>query len=266
MVKVVLHKFSSVVRKLLDLVCSRLVKHGPGNEPLIIERMEVDLALSRLHEKRRLRVLDVGAHHGEFLDIFEGCHSEHVFDVICVEPLQENLIQLRNRLSRYKRLSVTICDVAISDVGGTKTFYQGSSSTLFTCTPEWMEYFPEEFTYPKEVPIRCMTFADLFAEFSIDKDPSFDFIKIDTEGHDLNVLRSMIAAQIRPFAIMFEIGHDLRAVENAVELLNNSGFAEFYVFARTGIPTTYIGEWQGLKQLQVLRDAGRLKAGNVVGF
>jgi len=236
------------------------------NEPIIIERMEVDLALSRLHAKRRLRVVDVGAHHGEFLDIFERCHGEHLFDVICVEPLSENVMELRNKVGRYRRLSIVICDVAISDVSGEKTFYQGSESTLFTCTAKWRDYFPEYFEDPKEVGVRCMTFADLFVEFGIDKDIPFDFIKVDAEGHDLNVLRSMVAAQIRPFAVMFEIGHDLNAVENAVKLLADNGFTEFFIFARTGIPTTYVGEWQGLKRLQELRETGRLKAGNVVGF
>ena len=253
-------------RTLILKVLSSFTNRSCDQVPLIIERMEVDLALSRLHEKRKLRVIDVGAHHGEFLDIFESCSEEHIFDVVCVEPMPENLTVLRRKIKNYKRLSVLVCDVAISEVGGTKTFYQGRSSTLFTCTPEWKEYFPEEFTDPKEVPIRCMTFADLLAQFKIDKKPSFDFIKIDTEGHDLNVLYSMVAAQIRPFSVMFEIGNDLGAVDKAVSLLSNYGFKEFYVFGRTGIPTTFIGEWQGLQRLQSLRKAGKLEAGNVVAF
>lgn len=39
---------------------------------------------------------------------------------------------------------------------------------------------------------------------------------------------------------MFEIGPDLTAVEEAVILLKNQGFTEFYMFGRIGIPTTYI--------------------------
>jgi hypothetical protein len=37
---------------------------------LIIERMEIDFVFSRFLYKKKIRILDIGAHHGEFLDIF----------------------------------------------------------------------------------------------------------------------------------------------------------------------------------------------------
>jgi FkbM family methyltransferase len=228
--------------------------------------MEVDFVLSRLNTKRELQIIDVGSHHGEFLDIFERHVDEHVFNVVCVEPMSENVLVLRQKSGTYKRVKVKICDVALSDTSGVKTFYQGSVSTLFTCTPEWTEHFRAAFVVSRQVPTKCATFDELFDQFQIARNLPFDFIKIDTEGHDLNVLRSMVAAHIRPFALMFEIGLDLVSTASAVSLLRLNGFTEFFVFARTGIPTTFIGEWQDLEQIQGLQTAGKLLAGNIVAF
>lgn len=130
--------------------------------PLIIERMEVDLVFSRLHSKYHLRIMDIGAHYGEFLEIFEHHNDDHTYDVVCIEPMPENIATLKQRIKRYKRVNVEICDVAISDVSGPKTFYQGTADTLFACTEEWKHIFSENFRQLKEVKIYCLTVEDLF--------------------------------------------------------------------------------------------------------
>jgi len=111
-----------------------------------------------------------------------------------------------------------------------------------------------------------VTVADLSKQLEIDTSVPFDFVKIDTEGHDLNVLRSLVAAQIRPFALMFEIAPDLGAVEEEVRLLTDQGFREFYIFGRTGIPTTYIGEYGGLQHFADLVNQRIVNTGNIVVF
>lgn len=245
---------------------SALCSTKPSHSPLIIERMEVDLIFSRLSNQRSLRIIDVGAHHGEFLDIFERHNDDHVYEVVCVEPFAENLSVLRQKARRYKRVHAQICDVALSDISGPKIFYAGSASTLFTCTPEWQTVFPDYFEQSQQITIECLTFADLFQHFQITQCLSWDFIKVDTEGHDLNVLRSMCAAQIFPFAVMFEIGPNLTLVDQAVDLLRTNHFDEYYVFGRSGIATTFIGEYLGLPHLIQLREQGRLATGNIVAF
>lgn len=252
--------------KLRYRVRNSLKSRSERRHPIIIEHMEVDLVFSRLHAKHNLRIIDIGAHHGEFPDIFELHNDDHTYDVVCVEPMPETVSVLKQRIKHYKRVKITICDVAISDVSGPKTFYQGAASTLFTCTKEWKQIFPENFQQSKEMTIHCLTVADLFKQFGIDTSVPFDFVKIDTEGHDLNVLRSLLAAGIRPFALMFEIGPDLAAVEEAVRLLKDHGFTEFYMFGRTGIPTTYIGEYRGSAHLTELVNKEIINTGNVVVF
>ena len=238
----------------------------PKRTPLIIEHMEVDLIFSRLSAKSTLQIIDVGAHHGEFLDIFERHNDEHAYQVICVEPFAENLKVLRAKARLCKRTRVQVCEVALSDVSGPKTFYAGSASTLFTCTPEWQTIFPDYFAHPRQIIIPCLTFADLFARYQIAPNLTWDLIKVDTEGHDLNVLRSMCAARVFPFAVMSEIGHDLASVAETIALLRANQYDEFYVFGRSGIATTFIGEYQTLEQLHQLRASGKLDAGNLVAF
>lgn len=234
---------------------------------LIIERMEVDLVLSRIAPAKPLRVLDIGSHHGELLDILELHPDRHRCQVICVEPERSNIAVLKARVRCFRRLDVTLCPVAISDRSGAKPFFTASASTLFTCSEDWKVAFPDFFKDSREVAVPCLTISDLALRYSISSEPSFDFVKIDTEGHDLAVLSSLLASPITADALMFEIGfhHDLDTVEGC-ELLRAAGYAELYVFARTGLPTTYIGEWQGVTQLADLRSTGRLLAGNIVAF
>ena len=213
-----------------------------------------------------MRVIDIGAHYGEFLDIFEFHDHHHTYEVICVEPMPENVVTLRAKLRRLQRVRVILCPVAISNSSGPRTFFQGSADTLFTCTESWKATFPEYFATVQEVTVECLTPIDLAQRFRLDLQAPFDFIKIDTEGHDLHVLHALIAAQVQAFAVMFEVGPDLGEVAAAVDLLRRQGFDEFYVYGRHGIATLYIGPYQGEQHLNDLRREGRLDAGNVVAF
>lgn len=237
-----------------------------GRGAAIIERMEVDLVFSRVHDKHDLVILDIGTHHGEFLDIFEGHSDNHRYRVICVEPLATNCRQLRQRIASYGRVSATLCEVAVSDVPATRTFYLGSETSLFTCTPEWLEAFPESFARSREMQIECVTVPEVLRRAEVSATTRFDLLKVDTEGHDRQVLSSFIASEATADAVIFEVGRKLEDVDASVEMLRDAGYAEFYLFGRTGIPTTYVGEYAGLAHLRSLFERGRVVAGNVVAF
>lgn len=234
--------------------------------PIVIEHMEIDFILSGLFDKYNLRILDIGAHHGEICDILERHNDDHRFDMICIEPLLENYLVLNKKAKKYKRINLQLFNIAISDKSGISTFYQGSSSTLFSKTPEWKEIFSNEFSSVKEVNVECYSVKDFIDKYQIDTRNQFDFIKIDTEGHDLHVLKSICDAEIKSYAIMFEIDPRFEETSRGIDVLKTIGFSNFFIFCRTGIPTTYIGEYQGLQQLQDLKEKGKLDAGNVVAF
>lgn len=233
---------------------------------LIIEHMEVDLVFSRLFDKPHLRILDIGAHHGEFLDIFELHNHPHTYEVICVEPMAENVTRLQAKTRQLQRVRATVCPVAISSESGHRPFYAGSADTLFTCSTDWKDHFPDHFRDAREITTECLTPTDLARRFGVDIHRPFDFIKIDTEGHDLQVLRALVNDDVQSSAIMFEVGPRLDDVASSVNLLRDCAFSEFYIFGRGGIPTLFIGEYSGQEQLATLRKQGRLDAGNVVAF
>ena len=53
-------------------------------------------------EKRDIKVLDIGAHHGEFLDIFGTFNHSHKWLVYCVEPLARNRKFLKRKIRNIK--------------------------------------------------------------------------------------------------------------------------------------------------------------------
>ena len=136
----------------------RVLKKKESSSSLIIEHMEVDFVFSRMHKKTHLRILDIGAHHGEFCQIFERHGNMHSYDVICVEPMPQNCKILKSNIRNLHRVSATICECAVSDVSGPRIFYAGDYSTLFTMTPEWKEFFPNSFSNQQEVEVECYTF------------------------------------------------------------------------------------------------------------
>lgn len=238
-----------------------------GRPPLkIIEHMEVDFALSRLVDKKSLKVLDIGAHHGEFLDIFGTFNHWHEWDVYCVEPLDQNRKFLTTKSKKFRNVKVSILPVGISDVSEKKTFYLGETDTLFTCNAEWVQKFPADFAKQKQFEIRCLTVNDLSQEFGIPKLTKFDMVKIDVEGHDLNVIKSFCESSFNSTALIFEVSPAVTTIDECLSLLRRKGFKEFFIFGRTGIPTTHIGEIKDASQVQNLFESGKISVGNVVAL
>lgn len=233
---------------------------------LIIEHMEIDLVLSRVPHGKPVVALDIGAHHGELLDILELHPEGRRGTVVCVEPEATNIAVLRRRRPWYRRLDVEICPYAVSNAPGRRTFYTASETTLFTTTPEWKRHFPDHFSQSREVEVTCLTVTEIAAHSALLKDGHVDLVKIDTEGHDVAVITSLLDSPLVADAVMFEAGLDDAETARGCALLAEAGHQELYLFARTGIPTTFVGEWAGEGHLADLRRQGRFDCGNVVAF
>lgn len=232
----------------------------------IIEHMEVDFALSRLYDRVDLLVFDIGAHHGEFLDIFGGFNHWHKWNVYCVEPLEENIRRIEKKISRYHNVNATLIPFGVSDVSGEKEFYLGDEDTLFTCSPDWRNQFPENFKITKIHNIDCLTITEIIERIGVAEDTLFDLVKVDVKGHDLNVIKSFCDSKINSRSIIFETPSNTETASECVDVLRAKGFDEFYIFGRTGIPTTYIGEYVDHRHLERLYTSGRILVSNIVGF
>jgi len=242
----------------------RIFDDRPPNK--IIEHMEVDFALSRVWDKRGITVLDIGAHHGEFLEIFGTFNHAHNWTVYSVEPIAENRRYLTIASKKYKNINTHIIPIGISDVSTEKTFYLGSASTLFTCSEDWVKSLPEFFKNFTTTNVKCLTIQDMAKAYGIPENQHFDFIKIDVEDHDFNVIKSFYESKITSSALMFEISSNSNLTLEAINLLKLKGFDEFFIFGRKGIPTTFIGEYTDEINYQNLFNSGRITAGNIVAL
>ena len=92
--------------------------------------MEIDFIFSRLIKKKKLRILDIGAHHGEFLDIFSNLQFGKIrqnFEIFCFEPFVKNFGIIKKKLNYLDgNIKVHIYNFAISNKTEKKFFYIGS--------------------------------------------------------------------------------------------------------------------------------------------
>jgi hypothetical protein len=129
-----------------------------------------------------------------------------------------------------------------------------------------MHRFEEHFKEYREFQVQAYTVGDLFRHFNIAATPRFDFVKIDVEGHDLQVVHSFVRSGAESYAIMFEFDSDAEQVDLAIKELAAGGYCEFFVFGRTGIATNYIGEYRDKDFFASLLQRGKFAVGNIVAL
>lgn len=140
-------------------------------------------------------VFDVGANRGEMTATFLELGAR----VVAVEPTPD-LAALVGRRYRSKRLAVEAC--AIGAEPGTATLHLGSYDEHSTLSDEWKDLVPDRWAGSIEVPVR--TLDQLIAGHGVP-----DFVKIDVEGFELQVLRGLS----RPVpALSFEFRSDMTAL------------------------------------------------------
>lgn len=179
--------------------------------------------------------VQVGANDGRFGDPLRDYILEHPWHGILVEPQPDVFARLRaNYAALADRLVFENCAIA-SD---------SSSVTVFRATPESVEDPEYASTVASMKPnvtarqlgvgvqqleplnVPCMSLDALAAKHRL---VGFDLLQIDTEGYDLQVLRTLDLMQIQPAIIQFEHGHfSPRDIDAAVQHLDNYGYMTYY--------------------------------------
>ncbi|RLA44442.1 MAG: hypothetical protein DRR42_20480 [Gammaproteobacteria bacterium] len=154
---------------------------------------EANIAFEALNASSRKGVMiDVGAHFGGSLLQF----AEHDWDVFAFEPDAENREKLQAKFGDNP--NVHIDSRAVSDKSGQNVPFFGShESTGISGLSAFHKSHEEKSTV-------SMTTLGIFMEEQCWVSPTIDFLKIDTEGYDLNVLRSFPWGKTQPRIILCE--------------------------------------------------------------
>lgn len=162
---------------------------------------------------------DIGAHYGRdteiLLDIFPR--------VVSVEPIPRHIEGLKERFPYPLGKNLHIVEAAVSNQLGQIQIYECDS--ISTVEPDWIAHsrFSADHIWQPGIMVKTVTIDHLVAQYGCPQ-----FIKIDTEGHELEALMGMSQAyaQIVAFEWAEEFQHKtLRCLEK----LSTLGYSHFSV-------------------------------------
>ena len=164
------------------------------------DALQVDLVLNSLQEGDI--AVDIGAHVGQYGVLMSACCGANG-QVICFEPDPDALTLLKKNIALNPQLkSPQLVHAACSDTNGTATFFtQGGNSQSSLAKSA----LPQD-RATKEISVETFRLDDWWAGARTDM-PAF--VKIDTEGAEVHILRGMpkilaskakIVCELHPFA------------------------------------------------------------------
>jgi FkbM family methyltransferase len=161
--------------------------------------LELNVSTVKKYAKRGGTFIDVGSNTGLFTQMVLNELGYDYFDTIVMfEPipyLVDECIKKFNDISNIK-----IEKLALSDTNITSVMYASNSNLGYNkIYKEGMEIHPHS-----KIEVECIKFDDWIINSGIS---NVNFIKIDAEGHDMNVIRGMFnwlsMIDVKPY-IMFE--------------------------------------------------------------
>jgi FkbM family methyltransferase len=175
---VFLAKFKRSLPESISIDMNRILGRGFGAASI---ESEVASALSLLeaNHQKQLVVFDIGANVGNYSE--ELLKSSQVGAIYCFEPSLQAANSLTLRFQKNPK--VHILNVALGqNEHNANLFSDTDASGLASLTKRRIEHFGIEFSLSQEVKVR--TLKNVIDELDVIP----DFIKIDVEGHELDVL------------------------------------------------------------------------------
>lgn len=165
---------NDVIQRMLRDV-SKLIQYCQG-----IGRANGDeVALKRLNPDRQLIVFDVGANRGQYL---ERVLTYKAAEIHAFEPSSAAFAELQRRFGG--RSNIILNNVALGDVQGRQTLhFDHAGSELSSLYRRHLAHHDIQFAGTEEVEV--VTIDDYCASRGIER---IDLLKLDVEGHELNVL------------------------------------------------------------------------------
>ena len=218
----------------------------------IVEHMELDFILSRLHSQKKVKILEIGSHKGEIFNIISGNNFGHKFHIICIEPNPASFRELKkNYSSKIKKIAkVYFHNFGISSEDKVLSFYSpSSSSALFTMQKENLDKFKLQDETINRVDIQTYRIETLLFEKKFIEN-FYDIIKIDAEGYDYEITLQILENNILFNNLMVEI--DIFKFNFLSKIITSLKKHTAYVFLRDGINTLTIEKFNNVKKLKEL--------------
>ena len=127
----------------------------------------------------------------------------------------------------------TNLNIGIGNTAGELTFYELSANTLSTFNKESAleSVRNEKVVIVSETPVKVISLADLFRENV--PDGKIDFMSVDAEGLEIEIMSSNNWEQFRPIAVIIEVNQDKRG--GVARLMQDNGYFLVYYNGTNGI-------------------------------
>lgn len=165
---------------------------------------------------KKFYFIQIGAHDGVKHDPIHQFILKYNWVGVLIEPIPEYFEKLKQTYSKFKNL--TLLNVAISENSGWRTMYGVSSrapkliwelartkdsfSKKVLMRRTWYIPFLSRYVISKK--IRCSTLSKIYLSSKINH---VDFLVIDTEGYDYEILKQVNFKNLRPKFIYYEHLH-----------------------------------------------------------
>ncbi len=171
-------------------------------------------------------LFDIGAHKGESIDFFS--RNLNIKKIYSFEASSENFETLKRKYNNNENYIIE--NIALSSSNETKSFNQcneSSSSTFSKINKNSVYYkkklkyfnFGKENNFFKEKFVKTKTLEDYIDEKNI---KFIDLIKIDTEGHEFEILKGLKNEIYKVNTIIFEHHYDDMLKKNyTFSMINN---------------------------------------------
>ena len=172
------------IPKGVTIVNNKPLYHYKGIEidsPMDSIEAYVEVFLDKVYDRQRVPqkgdiVIDIGAYVGMY-SIMASQYAKNDGKVISVEPLPSNLVYLRNNTEGIP--NIQIAEVALSNYVGIGKLYTSPSTAAHSMT----------YVRDKYIEVKVTTLDNLVKELEL---PRVDYIKMDAEGSDMNILEGAI--------------------------------------------------------------------------
>lgn len=210
--------------------------------------------------KKHMKIFDIGSNIGYYV-LIENQLLESTGKIVAIEPNQANIRILKKNiyLNKIDGDRINIEEYGVSNISGKKKFYLAKQSNLHTFHPKGSA---KDFLTGEISHIKTITISELSKKYF-----KPDFIRMDVEGHEVEILSSIIRDIKRNFfrpVICFEPhissynkNHNLEPIlTNLFEL----GYKTRYLSSNSNSGTKRITAVTNKKPIKVLKSDGEIRS------